>query len=526
MGMFLNRGIEEFESVVNSKIYVDKTDMIDFFNDVIETEQRYVCVSRPRRFGKSITANMIAAYFEKGSDSRSLFEGRKLGQICGWDRNLNKYEVIRVDMADIISRRNDSGQALDYIEQGILEDLADRYGELVDEENDKVADALDRINSKTDAKFVIIIDEWDAIFRDDRLDNDVQIRYINFLRSIFKGNASKKFTALAYITGILPIKKYNSESALNNFYEYTMLNPKKLAPYIGFDENEVKELCDEYDMDYDKAMEWYDGYSFKHAKHICGPNSIVRAMLDEEYDNYWSQTVAFNSLKGYITMNFDGLKDAVKIMLGGQRVKVNVMSFENDMVSFANKDDIITVLIHLGYLAYDNVSKEAYIPNREVREIFERTINSTDWNELIETLEASEDMLRATISGDADEVARLMDECHMKNTSILNYNNENALASCIMLAYYTARKNYNIVSELPAGYGFADLAFIPKRGNDSPAMIIELKWNQSADTAIKQIKDKRYQGALSGYGDKVLLVGINYDKESKEHTCVIEEWKV
>ena len=529
MGIFLNRGIEEFESVVNSKIYVDKTDMIDFFNDVIETEQRYVCVSRPRRFGKSVTANMIAAYFEKDSDSRSLFEGRKLSNSSGWDRNLNKYDVIRIDMAEIMSDCQSGKEAIDYIGRAVIRELCEEYlTEALDDEEATIANVLARINEKYGYSFIIIIDEWDALFRENKADVEVQKRYIDILRTLFKGNRSKKFTALAYITGILPIKKYNSESALNNFYEYTMLNPKKLAPYIGFNENEVKELCDEYDMDYDKAMEWYDGYSFKHAKHICGPNSIVRAMLDEEYDNYWSQTVAYNSLKGYITMNFDGLKDAVKIMLGGQRVKVNVMSFENDMVSFANKDDIITVLIHLGYLAYDNVSKEAYIPNREVREIFERTIDSTGWNELIETLEASEDMLRATVSGHADQVARLMDECHMKNTSILNYNNENALASCIMLAYYTARKNYSIVRELPAGYGYADLVFVPKRGYDAPAMIIELKWDKSAETAIQQIKSKKYIKGLDGYHGTVLLVGISYEKaakgeNNKKHSCVIEQ---
>ena len=309
-----------------------------------------------------------------------------------------------------------------------------------------------------------------------------------------------------------------------------MLEPLDLAKYIGFTEEEVHELCDKYDMDYEQAMEWYDGYSFDGASHICGPNSIVRAMFHGKYNNYWSQTVAYNSLAGYITMNFDGLKDDIKMMMGGLHVKVKVRGYQNDMTSFKSKDDVLTVLIHLGYLAFDSEKSEAYIPNKEVRMCFEDTLDATGWDELVETLDNSERLLEATIAGDSEEVASQIDECHMRNTSILYYNNENALASCIMLAYYTAKKEYSIVREMPAGYGFADLVFIPKPHVDKPAMIIELKWKKDAMTAIKQIKDKKYVAGLEGYHGKVLLVGISYDKlkrgetdKTKEHSCSIEE---
>jgi hypothetical protein len=524
MGIFLNRGNEEFTDVVNAELYVDKTDMINFFNQVINTEQRYVCVSRPRRFGKSITANMIAAYFEKGCDSRSLFEGRKLAETENWDKNLNKYEVIRIDLAYLLASVGNPDKTLDELERGLISDLNEAFPGCLAESDTIVPFALDKINDKTGAKFVIIIDEWDCLFRDEKSNTKIQGRYINLLRGLFKGNNAKKFTALAYITGILPIKKYSSESALNNFTEYTMTSPKRLAKYIGFTEDEVKTLCNQYDMNYDEVMEWYDGYSFKNTPHICGPNSVVKAMLEGQCENYWSQTVAYNSLTTYITMNFDGLRDAIVEMLAGIRVKINTFSYENDMTSFKDKDDVLTALIHLGYVAFDMETEEGYIPNYEVRQIFERTLKATGWDEVIQAVNNSERLLGATLSGDEEEVAEQIDECHMQNTSILKYNDENSLASCITLAYYTARKEYTIIRELPSGYGFADMVFVPKQGVDKPAMIVELKWNKKAKTAITQIKEQKYVKALEGYKGEVVLVGISYEKkgEDKKHSCVIE----
>jgi hypothetical protein len=525
MGMFLNRGNEEFATVASGALYVDKTDMINFFNGVINKEQRYVCVSRPRRFGKSITANMIAAYFEKGCDSRELFQGRKLSETADWDKNLNKYDVIRIDLAYLLASVGEPDKTLDELERTLIADLNEAFPGCLTEADTIVPFALDKINDKTGAKFIIIIDEWDCLFRDDKTNTKVQERYINLLRGLFKGNSSKKFMVLAYITGILPIKKYSSESALNNFYEYTMTSPGCLAKYIGFTEDEVGTLCDKYGMDYDEVMGWYDGYSFDGAPHICGPNSVVKAMLSGRCENYWSQTVAYNSLVAYITMNFDGLRDAIVDVLGGQRIKVKIRTYENDMTSFKRKDDVLTALIHLGYLAYDTDTEEAYIPNKEVRMCFEDTLEDTGWDEVVQAINNSERLLAATLAGDEEEVAQRIDECHMQNTSILKYNDENSLASCITLAYYTARKEYVIIREMPSGYGFADMVFVPKPGVDKPAMIVELKWYAKCETAIDQIKQKKYIQALDGYKGEVVLVGISYEKngaDAKKHRCVIE----
>lgn len=523
MAVFMNKGNSGFKKLINSEIFVDKTDMIKLINAKVNTENCCICISRPRRFGKTVTANMIGAYYDKGCDSRTLFENKKLAQIADWDKYLNKFDVLWIDVAEIRSMFNSSAEALVAIKNYICDDLRKAFPDCDLPAENIPAQMLASINSETGKQFVIIIDEWDCLFRDDQSDVAVQNDYINLLRGLFKGNASKSFLALAYITGIMPIKRYNSESALNNFYEYTMLAPSQFAPYIGFSTDEVKVLCDKYKMNFDEALMWYDGYCLGDEKHVCGANSITKAMLMGEYASYWSNTVAYDSLKNYITLNFDGLKDAIKQAIGGQRIKVRTGGFQNDMTSFRTKNDVLTLLIHLGYLAYDSKTKEAYIPNREVREYFEETMEITGWDELVETVEDSQALLQATLAMDAEEVAAKIDQSHMQNTSVLKYNDENSLACCVTLAYYTARSEYNIIRELPSGYGFADIVFLPKQGVEKPAMIVELKWKQDADTAIKQIKEKRYVGALKGYTGKMLLVGINYDKTTKKHECVIEE---
>lgn len=527
MGMFLNRGCEVFEDVVNSRIYVDKTDMLDVLNTCVNTEQRYVCVTRPRRFGKSITANMLMAYYGKGCDARPLFEKRKLGSRPEWDRYLNAFDVLRFDIGGICATIQSVDGMFSYIHDGLLDDLTEAFPDVELSPDMQVADWLDVISLKKKTRFVIIIDEWDSIFRDEPNNLKAQEQYVQFLRSLFKNSNSGRFLALGYLTGILPIKRYRSESSLNNFREYTMLTPGRLAPYIGFNTREVRDLCETWHMNFDQALEWYDGYLIGH-EHICAPNSIVIAMDSQEYAGYWTNTGLFTALKDYITMDLGGLRDAVTQMIGGQHVPVRVRGFQNDMTILKNRDDVLTLLIHLGYLAYDADHEEAFIPNREIRQYFEDTLEETGWDDLVQTIQESEELLQLTQAGDADAVAEALDACHTRYIHAIHYNKENSLACCIQLAYYAARKDYLILQEQPAGRGFADIIFLPKKNVTLPAMVVELKWNQSADTAISQIKNQKYPDALAGYQGEILLVGVSYQKEgpeAKQHTCRIEKWE-
>lgn len=526
MGIYVNPDNTGFAQTVNSQIYVDKTGMIKYLNQYINTEQKFICVSRARRFGKSVTAGMIKAYYSKGCDSSGLFAGREIEKDSSYKKYLNKYDVIHVDMSEMwVNADKNPDKFLTFMKDVLFAELKQEYPSVDISSCSTFAMALSEINHKLGIPFVIIFDEWDTVFREAKQNETLQDEYISMLRALFKSESAKRFVALAYITGILPIKKYGIESALNNFKEYTMIDPLRFAKYYGFTGEEVRQLCDEHDMDYQKMQEWYDGYSFEGENHIYNPNSVVNALLDGRYKSYWSNTETFSSLQKYISLNFEGLRDDIIRMFAGERCKVLVGNFANDLVSYKSKDDVMTALIHLGYLAYDYDAREAYIPNTEVQEAFEYAIIETDWKEVINAIKASEQILKSTWQQDSEAVSETMEQVCSEAASILQYNDENSLSCAITLAYYHARNFYNIVREMPMGKGYADLVFIPKKNKDVPAMIIELKCNQPPEEAIAQIKERKYMDGLKEYQDNMLLVGINYDKETKKHSCVIEWYK-
>ena len=524
MGIYVNRGNDSFARARKSRIYVDKTGLIEYTNGVVDTEQCHICNSRPRRFGKSMAAGMLAAYYMKGCDSRELFEGLEIAGKPSFEEHLNQYDVIHLDMAYLLVQNKSAVDTVAFMQKCVIDELRVIYPGILTDEDQALPFALSKINNAAGARFVIIIDEWDAIFRECETDKQGQQEYVRLLRGLFKGEQSKDFVVLAYITGILPIKRYNSESALNNFREFTMLNPKGLSEYIGFTEEEVRSLCETYHMDFQETARWYDGYSFRKLKHVYNPNSVVNAMLDGEYDSYWSNTVSYGSLKEYICLNFEGLRDLVIQMFAGARCTVDINTFQNDMTSFKSRDDVLTALIHLGYLAYDADTREAYVPNEEVRAAFERAVRDTGWDPVVQAIRDSDSLLRATWNRDADAVAEGIDKVHMGNTSILQYNNENALSCVITLAYYNAANEYTLIREMPSGKGYADIVFLPRRYSTKPALVVELKYDQSAESAVAQIKDRRYPEALREYQGNILLVGISYNKEDKKHECTIEEW--
>lgn len=519
MGIWLNPDNTAFQESVNSEIYVDKTMLIAYTNSVIGTEQKNICVSRPRRFGKSMTAKMLAAYYSCGCDSAQIFSRWRISESASYKQFLNQYNVIFINMQDFFSRTGQVIEMLECLEKSIISELQKRY-HFISESDKNLVCVLEKIYQEDKSGFVFIIDEWDCIFREKMHDKGQHTKYLDFLRALFK---DKTYVKLAYMTGILPIKKYGTHSALNMFDEYSMTNTGIFAEYTGFTEDEVHALCEKYNMDYQEAMHWYDGYLVEESLHIYNPKSIVDAMRRKRFDNYWTQTETYEALKIYIEMNFDGLKDAIVTMLGGGSCRINSRTFQNDMTTFQSKDDVLTLLVHLGYLSYNSEEKRTFIPNAEIVEEFANTIEGTDWNEVTKALVLSEKLLESTYRQDEKTVAELIDEAHGTVTSVLNYNDENVLSCVIHIAYFSAQNYYSLVREMPAGLGFADVVFCPrKKYADRPAMVIELKWDKTATGAIRQIKDKKYLKALKGYTGKAYLVGINYDKKSKKHTCKIE----
>ena len=542
MGIYLNPGSEMFEEGLNSQIYVDKTEMLRYVNSVVNSKQKYMCVSRPRRFGKTMATEMLEAYYDRTADSRALFEKCKISQTGDdWDKYLGKFDVIRITMTEFINSRRTINDAISTINDRVLQELHETYPNVNIDKNDFVY-SLRKAYQCTKRKITVFIDEWDAVFREFKDDKQGQKLYLDFLRDWFK---DQECIALVYMTGILPVKKYGKHSALNMFDEYSMIAPLQLAPYTGFITEEVQKLCTKYNRDFDQIKAWYDGYKVtdyilsdsdtpsdtKTAQNethysLYSPLSVVKTLRNGVIDNYWNQTETFEALRQYIDWDFDGLKEDVAILMEGGRVKVDITGYQNDMTSFETKDDILTMLIHLGYLGYDSHTKELFIPNQEVLQVFKTSTKARPWVITFRALNNSRKLLEATWAGDEETVVELIEDAHDKAGN-KTYHTEAGLSYAVQLAYYAARDYYTIIPELDSGKGYADLVYLPKQPN-IPAILIELKYDENANTAISQIHRQKYPDRLEHYKGNLILVGINYDKSIsndnpafKHHSCLI-----
>ena len=518
MGIYLNPGNNKFKRAVNSDIYVDKTGLIKYTNSIVDTLQSCVCVSRPRRFGKSMAADMLTAYYSKGCDSRELFSSLEIAKDENFEEHLNKYDTIFLNMQEFLSRSSNVKELLERVEGKVIRELKKQYPEVELYDENDLAETMQDIFAESECPFIVIIDEWDCIFREFKHDKAAQEIYLDFLRDLLK---DKEYIYLAYMTGILPIKKYGTHSALNMFDEFSMIDPGPLAEYVGFTEKEVEALCQKYQMDINEIKNWYDGYSFEEVESVYSPKSVVSCMRLGKLGNYWNQTETFEALQIYIDMNFEGLRDDILSMIAGETVPVNTRSFTNDMTTFRTEDDVLTLLIHLGYLGYRYADKTVFIPNEEIRSEYVSAIAVSDWGEVSKALKNSADTLQAIWQGREEQVAEGIRQAHFE-TSHLQYNDENALSYTISLALYAARNFYTVHRELSGGKGFADIVYVPrKRFLDKPALVVELKWDKNAEGAIQQIKEKEYCRSLEEYKGNLLLVGINYDKKTQVHTCKI-----
>ena len=521
MGYYINIGNAAFQSVRNGE-YVDKSGLIAVVNNTLFSERRFSCVSRCRRFGKSVAAKMLCAYYDQSCDSRELFTDLMIAQDASFEKHLNKYPVIYLDMTSFTTRFHDE-RIVDNLELELKRDVLKAYP---DETVDAAADFMQTllaISEQTGQKFIFIIDEWDAICREFNPATPAMDRYVAWLRRMFKSVDGARAFAAVYMTGILPIKKYKTESALNNFREYSMIVSGKMSRYFGFTKEEVRRLAGKHGMDFDELEKWYDGYQIGDEHSMFNPTSVMQAIENGHCTSYWAATGAYDAVASYIQMNYEGLKDDIISMLAEGRCPVEPTGFQNDMSVIHGKDDVLTVLIHLGYLSYDWSCNECYIPNREVAGEMVNAVKTSKWSVVISAIEKSEQLLQATLRGDEEAVARGVDAAHDDNTSILSYNDENSLACVLTIAFYYARNNYVMHRELATGKGFADLVLVPRKGVDSPAILLELKYNHDADSAINQIHRKDYPAKLRDYADRLLLVGISYDRDTMQHSCRIEK---
>jgi hypothetical protein len=533
MGIYLNPGNAGFKQSVNSTIYVDKTGLIAYTNSMLETEQKYICVSRPRRFGKSMAAEMLCAYYDRSTDSRELFAPFEIAGHPSFERCINRYDVLYINMIDFLTQSQDMQAMIGLLQSKLQNDLIEAYGsEACGAGN--LADTLSRLALPENGalRFVVIIDEWDCVFREWKGELKAQKDYLGFLRSLLKDKSS---IALAYMTGILPIKKYGAHSALNMFDEFSMEDQLQLARYTGFTGDEVEALCVSYGRDAEDFRVMYNGYllsdSGGNTYEIYNPRSVVKALQNNNLSNYWTRSETYEALRVYIDLDFDGLRDKVTALLAGERVPVDTSKFQNDMTTFTKADDVLTLLIHLGYLGlvktgeaneFDFPTGEVFVPNKEIFAEYRRAMEDGGWPEVMKAVQASKTLLDALWAQDAASVASGIEAAHL-DTAHITYNSEAALSYTVALALFAARDYYTLVKELPSGKGFVDIAFIPRPNRANvPAMLVELKWDASAETAINQIRGNCYPDSLGAWAGNIVIAGISYDKKTREHSCVIE----
>ncbi len=522
MGQFLNKGNRKYAEFSRTKYFVDKTKLINKLLDK-DADEKFICNSRARRFGKSVTADMLVAYFSKGAASRSLFEPLKCVKDEQFLESMNRYDTIFVDIqAQFVWASERKEDPTHCITQCIVKELQESYPKIVTGD-DIIATAVSRIYHETGSQFVVIFDEWDYPIRELAEGSRERTDYIELLRGLFKNSDAKEYIRLAYLTGIMPIVRTKGQSAVNNFMEYTMTNPMDLAQDIGFTEEEVYSLCEKFGVDFEQMKAWYNGYNLNGIA-MYNPLSVVRAVSAKRFQQYWTVTGTYGDIDELIGKNFDGLREDIIKMLSGNRIAVEVDNGINDLQTFEDKEQVITALIHLGYCAYDEDTREAYIPNKEIYAVFYKSVKKSKNDGMSRFMKFSEGILEAILAGDGERTATLIQGVHNDFVSSIEYNDENSLACTVMIALVSAFCCYHRpIREYPTRKGFADIVYLPLPNYPNrPVIVMELKWARGADAAIAQIKGKQYPESLREYAGELLLVGIDYDKKTKEHTCVIE----
>ena len=513
---FLNRCdiTDGFREAKNGPFFVDKSLLIEEINKKISTKEKFVCVSRPRRFGKTMALEMLASYYTKEGAADSLFNNLKIKEIKTYKEHLNCHNVIYINFTDYFELGTVS-EGIKNFTFNLLEDMKNKYSEIPSDDENLIS-VFDKIRQLYGDKFIFLIDEWDCVFRFHKGEKREQALFLSFLKHFFK---DRNYVELVYMTGILPIKKYNTGSALNMFKEYTILNPGLTAPYFGFTDQEVTLLCENTAMDKIELGEWYGGYLLSGVGKMYNPCSVKDALEGKECSDYWNNTGGYTELEEYITMDFDGLIESVANLFTGKSEAVGVLGFLNDWDSFRSKNEILTALIHMGYLTYSN--GKVSIPNKEVRIEFSKTIKKMSWATVPKLLKQSKDLLNAVLNQEEAKVAHMLEIVHDGMQEFKEYNNENTLKCVIHLAFYAALEEYELNFEEKTGKGYADCIMYPKRlGN--PGIILELKYNGTLEEAIDQIKNRDYSSALRNKVNRVYLVGINYKKDKKKHECRIE----
>ena len=519
MSLYLNKNNDKFKEYKSARIFIDKSNLIKECNSLFGTSDKYMCITRPRRFGKTMALSMLNAYYSKGCDSQSLFEKLNIAKDNSYLEHLNKHNVIWIDIASLYTDIRDKNDFFKELETNLLDDLNEAFPNVLKEMDNTISKAIIRINSKLNERFIFLIDEWDVIYREQEYNTKLCDEYTELLRNLFKSSNVSSCIDLVYMTGILPIRRYSTQSTLNMFTEYNMLDSFPIKSYVGFTEDEVIGLCNKYHRDFNEIKSWYNGYNLNGVS-LYNPKSVVEAVLRGECDDYWVQTSAIEAVTNYMNYDNGELKDIICKMLLGNKVEIDVTEFENDLTKVDSADSALTVLIHLGYLAYDKKLKVCYIPNYEIKKEFERALKKLNWKEIYNPISNSKKLYEETLKGNVEFINKTLDENHKDLAGPFNKNKEDILGVIVEISYYNAKQFYNIKKEDTSILGRSDLSFIPYDNCHIP-FIVELKINSTPEDAITQIKEKSYFNSLGDYHGKVLLLGISYDEKTLKHNSKV-----
>ena len=520
MPYFLNAPIisNSFTEVANYKYFVDKSDFIEKVNGNIKTPNKYLCITRPRRFGKTINAMMLACYYSKNADFKKLFDGLEISKSESYLEHLNKHNVIYMTMNELPKPNCSYEEFIDGYIKDLVEDVVNLYPNVKIDKSKYLPKIFSQIYNETNESFIFIIDEWDYIFNNNLFSEKDRENFLQFLKDLLK---DKPYVELAYMTGVLPIAKYSSGSALNMFKEYNILNDKKYNKYFGFTFGETKKLCAKQDkITFEELKDWYNGYKTYTGDNIFNPRSVVYALADGVCQSYWTNTGPMDEISYYIENNVEEVRNDIVQMVSGIPVNIHLEGYGAEQINLNTREEILSAMTVYGFLSY--YDETLTIPNKELRMKFDYALKNHQMGAVSEIVMKSNEMLKATLKKDTETMEKLIQEAHDINIPVIKYNDENSLACIITLVYLSARTKYKIVREMPAGIGFADFIFYPN-DKSKPAFIIELKKDSTPDEALKQIKEKRYALALKEYTGQKLAVGISYDSKQKQHHIKIEE---
>ena len=534
MGVYLNSktAYTLYKSETEKPYFVDKSRMLEELFPLVETGNNHICITRPRRFGKTVTANMIASFFSKACDAQDIFQSMQIAGAKDYERYRNQFSVIHISFNELGGRCASYEQYIERIEKKLIRDLKKEYSQAEFFETVSAADALLELYAEEDsAKFIFVLDEWDFIFHQTFITEEDKREYLSFLRNLLK---DRPYVLLAYMTGILPIAKYSSGSELNMFSEYTLASEERFSEYFGFTEKEVDLLFERYQASTEKNRQvtreglknWYDGYHTKNGERLYNPRSVVLSLSNNNLGNYWTSSGPYDEIFYYIRNNVDAVRDDLALMAAGNRVPARVWEYAATSQELKTKEEIFSAMVVYGFLSYENGMVS--IPNRELMNQFADVLKKeSSLGYVYRLARASEKMLRATLAGDTDMMEQVLESVHDAESPILSYNHETELSAVINLVYLSARDRYRVEREEKAGKGFVDFMFYPEVPPASEGIILELKVNHSPEEAIAQIKEKNYALRFAeGSGEKrihrVLLVGIGYDKKTKKHHCKVE----